>query len=259
MKLRVAHNVYITGMEPGSGKSIVALGLMETLAGRIERTGFFRPIVASAEKPDPQIELIRRRYRLKTSYQEMHAVVAPHAHALIATNRYAELEQRVFDAYKALERRFEVIVCEGTDFVGVAPALDFDLNATLANQLGCPVLVVIRGASVPDIASAVRVAKASLQGKGCSLFGAIVNRVPEAALAEMRAHSVAYDPGEPLYVLPENPALGHPTMQQVADELDPAVQRRRDRGPWGSDDGDPHDGGHANGCLLGFRNAPRAH
>lgn len=211
-------NLYITGIEPGSGKSIVALGLMETLAGRAQRAGFFRPIVA-ADKPDPQIELIRRRYRLETTYEEMRALSAGEANALIAAGRHGELEQRVFDAYKALEVDFEVIVCEGTDFTGVAPALDFDLNAILANQLGCPVLVVIRGASVPGIASAVRIAKASLQRKGCSLFGAIVNRVPAGALADMRAHSVSYDPGEPLYVLPENPGLCYPTVRQVAEEL----------------------------------------
>ena len=33
-----------------------------------------------------------------------------------------------------------MVVCEGTDFAGAAPALDFDLNAALANGLGCPVL-----------------------------------------------------------------------------------------------------------------------
>ena len=72
----MAHNLYITGMEPGSGKSIVALGLMETLAGRSEQVGFFRPIVLSREEPDPQIELIRTRYRLPTTYAEMHALTA---------------------------------------------------------------------------------------------------------------------------------------------------------------------------------------
>jgi phosphate acetyltransferase len=213
MRLGVAHNLYITGMEPGSGKSIVALGLMETLAGRSQRVGFFRPIVASREEPDPQVELIRTRYGLPTTYSEMHALTADEAHAMIAGGRHAELEQQVFDAFKRIEDRFEVMVCEGTDFVGVLPALDFDLNASIANQLGCPVLVVLRGSSVSGIASAVRVARASLAQRGCELFGVIVNRVPPDLMAEMRAHSVMYDPGEPLYVLPEHPSLGHPSRR----------------------------------------------
>jgi phosphate acetyltransferase len=215
----VVHNLYITAMEPASGKSIVALGLMQTLAGRSRRAGFFRPIVADGDQPDPQIELIRRRFGLDASYEEMHALSADEAQAMIAAGQHDELEQRVFEAYKQLESRFDAIVCEGTDFSGVLPALDFELNVSLANQLGCPVLVVIKGSSVSGIASAVRIARASLTRKGSTLFGVIASRVPDGLMAEMRNHSVIYDPGQPLYVLPENPALGLPTIAQVAEEL----------------------------------------
>ena len=206
----MVHNLYITAMEPASGKSIVALGLMQTLAGRSRRAGFFRPIVADGGQRDPQIELIRRRFGLDASYEEMHALSAEEAQAMIAAGQHDELEQRVFEAYKQLESRFDAIVCEGTDFSGVLPALDFELNVSLANQLGCPVLVVIKGSSVSGIASAVRIARASLTRKGSSLFGVIASRVPDELMAEMRNHSVIYDPGQPLYVLPENPALGLP-------------------------------------------------
>jgi phosphate acetyltransferase len=226
----VTQNLYITGMESGSGKSIVALGVMETLAGRAQAAGFFRPIVPSADERDSQIELIRRRYRLGSEYEEMYGLSAGEAHSLIASGRQEELEERVFEAYKRLEPRFEVIVCEGTDFAGLLPALDFDLNANLANQLGSPVLVVIRGSSVPGIASAVRVARASLAARGCTLIGVIVNRVPGPLLGDMRAHSVTYDPGEPLYVLSENPSLGHPTVAQVASELGAEVISGSDGG-----------------------------
>ncbi|HEX4186677.1 MAG TPA: phosphate acetyltransferase [Solirubrobacteraceae bacterium] len=219
----MAHNLYITAMEPGSGKRVVALGMMETLAGRARRAGYFRPIVAAEDGPDAQIELMRRRYGLESSYEEMHALSVEEAQALMAGGRHAELEQRVFEAYKLLEPRFDVLVCEGTDLGWAAPALDFDLNAGLANQLGCPVLVVIKGTSVAAIASAVRVARASVARKGSSLFGVIVNRVPPELLGEMRAHSVTYDRNEPLYVIAEDPALERATVAQVAETLDAEV------------------------------------
>ncbi|MBV9193789.1 MAG: phosphate acetyltransferase [Solirubrobacterales bacterium] len=215
----MAQSLYITAMEAGSGKSIVALGFMETFATRAQRAGFFRPIVPSHTIPDPDIELIRRRYRLETRYEEMHALSAAEAHSMIAAGKYAELEQRVFDAYKELERGFEVMVVEGTDFAGVLPALDFDLNASLANQLGAPVLVVLRGTSVTNIAEAVRVAKASLAQRGCTLFGVVVNRVPPDVLSDIRAYSATYDRSAPMYVMTENDALGRPTLGQIAKEL----------------------------------------
>ena len=55
-------NVYLTAIEPGSGKSAVALGVMEALAS-LGRVGYFRPIVAGGAQPDNDIELIRRSPR----------------------------------------------------------------------------------------------------------------------------------------------------------------------------------------------------
>lgn len=215
----MAQSLYITAMEAQSGKSIVALGFMETFATRAQRAGFFRPLIPSTATPDPQTELIRHRYGLEISYEEMYALSAQDAHAMIAAGKHAELEQRVFDAYKEIERHFDVMVVEGTDFVGVLPALDFDLNARLAKQLGAPVLVVLRGASVPNIAEAVRIAKASLADRGCTLFGVVVNRVSEDVLGEVRAYSATYDPTAPMYVMPENESLERPTLRQITEEL----------------------------------------
>jgi phosphate acetyltransferase len=49
-------------MGPASGKSIVALGLVELLSHRITRIRFVRPIVQHVPNNDP--ELIRARYQL---------------------------------------------------------------------------------------------------------------------------------------------------------------------------------------------------
>src|ERR1039457_5032586 len=139
----MARNIDITAMGPYSDKSIVALGFMEMLSARLERIGFFRPIIRSAAAPDPQIELMRDRYQLQSSYADMHGPTADAVMALIAHGAHEEIENQVLAAYTELERRCDFVVCEGTDFVGATPALDFDLNANLANQLGCPVLVVV--------------------------------------------------------------------------------------------------------------------
>ena len=38
-------NLYIVAIEPGSGKSLVRLGIMELLSKRIHKLGFFRPVI----------------------------------------------------------------------------------------------------------------------------------------------------------------------------------------------------------------------
>ena len=206
-------------MEPHSGKSIVALGLVETLSTRVERVGFFRPIVASGSENDPQIELIRRRYRLETSYAEMHALSDDEGQAAIASGVFNQVEQRVVASFRELELRSDVVVCEGTDFTGASPALDFDLNAGLAVLLDAPVLVVVSGTATREIVKSARVARESLERKGCALFGVIANRVPPELVDEVTELLRTRFEGQPVYVLPEQPDLAYPTMRDVAAAL----------------------------------------
>jgi phosphate acetyltransferase len=211
----LTRGLYITAMEAGSGKSVVALGVMELLSARVERLGFFRPIIPSASERDAQIELVRRRYQLDASYDEMHALTEAEANAI---DDYGELRKRVVHEFKQLEARCDFVLTEGTDFTGVAPALAFGLNADLANELGAPVLVVVKGGAPEETAAAVRGARESLAHKGCTLFGVVVNRAPEGSADEISA--LLGDEGdEPIYVLREHPDLARPTVGEVAAAL----------------------------------------
>jgi phosphate acetyltransferase len=207
-------------MAAQSGKSVVALGLMEMLSARVERVGFFRPVVSSGVKLDPEIELMLRRYDLPASPEQMYGLSDDEAQAAIATGDYDEVKKRVVAAYRELERACDVVVCEGTDFAGQSPALDFNLNADLANELGAPVLVVVRGETAPEAIEAARVAEESLRQKGCELFGVLVNRVPIRSLGEVTSSLATEDGERPVYVLPEQPELAYPTVAEVAGTLD---------------------------------------
>jgi phosphate acetyltransferase len=216
----VARNLYVTAMEPQSGKSVVTLGLMELLSPRVERLGFFRPIVPSGDGTDPQIDLVRRRYQVDASPDEMRALTQDEASSIPA---YDELRKRVVAEYKALEPRFDFILCEGTDFTSATSALDYGLNADLANELGAPVLVVVKGGTPDETVASVRAARNSLEHKGCEIFGVLVNRVPEEIADDVRRAVAEQDGDEPVYVVPERPELAYPTIAEVAAHLDAKV------------------------------------
>ena len=216
----MARNLYVTAMEPQSGKSVVSLGLMELLSPRVERLGFFRPIVPSGDGPDPQIDLVRRRYRVDASPEEMRALTQDEASSIPA---YDELRKRVVAEYKAVEPRFDFILCEGTDFTSATSALDYGLNADLANELGAPVLVVVKGGTPDETVASVRAARNSLEHKGCEIFGVLVNRVPEGLVDDVRRAVAEQNGDEPVYVVPERPELAYPTIAEVAAELDAKV------------------------------------
>ena len=215
----MAKSIYITAMGPYSGKSVVSLGFVEMLSARLQRIGFFRPVIRSASEPDPQIELMRHRYQLQFDYPELHGPTAEEVTGLIAHGEHGEIEKRVLIAYRELERRCDFVVCEGTDFVGSTPALDFDLNANLANQLGCPVLVVVNGAASGDVVEEVQLAREELQRKDCELFGVIVNRVAPDAVDEVERRLAPHTGQEWVYVMPEQAELDHPSVGEVQAAL----------------------------------------
>jgi phosphate acetyltransferase len=216
----VERNVYLTAIEPGSGKSAVALGVMEALAS-LGRVGYFRPIVAAGDQPDNDIELIRHRYRLPQSYEESYGAVVDDLRAMSDRGRYEELLKRILDAYKRLDDSTDLLLVEGSDFTEASRALEFDFNADVALNLGCPVLLVVRGSnrSVERVLEVVQLVRGSLAGKGCTILATICNRVAPDILEELRERVAEVVGDEPAYVLPEVPELAAPTVAEVARAL----------------------------------------
>src|SRR5215212_3561587 len=181
---------------------------MEALAS-VGRVGYFRPIVASGDQPDNDIELIRRRYRLPQSYEESYGAVVDDLRAMSDRGRYEELLKRILDAYKRLDDSTDLLLVEGSDFTEASRALEFDFNADVALNLGCPVLLVVRGSdrSVQRVLEVVQLARGSLTGRGCTILATICNRVGPEVLDELRE------------LVPEVPELAAPTVAEVAQAL----------------------------------------
>jgi phosphate acetyltransferase len=222
----MANSLYIAAMEPGSGKSVVALGIMEILSRRTRRLGYFRPVVTSAKEPDNNIRLIKARYHLDLDYEDMYACAHGDARNLVAEGRVETLLKNILNKYKALEGKCKFVLCEGTDFTGVGSAFEFDFNAEIANNLGCPILALVNGRNkTPDeTVDAMQVARESFEEKGCTILATIINRVTADRLPSVKEHLKALGlEKEPIYILPEEPILGKPTVGEIARNLDAQI------------------------------------
>ena len=121
----MAQSVYIVAIGPQSGKSVVALGIMELLSRRLRRVGYFRPIIPSHHVADNNLQLIKTRYRLQFAYDEMFALSHDEAQHLSAEGRTDEILKAILDKYKHLESKCDFILCEGTDFSGLSLPFEF--------------------------------------------------------------------------------------------------------------------------------------
>jgi phosphate acetyltransferase len=218
----MAKSLYIAAVEPRSGKSVVALGLMELLSRRVPKVGFFRPVIASGDRPDKELHLILTRYNLEHAYEDAYAHTHEEAREMTAKGQYGELLKSIVGKYRELESRCDFVLCEGTDFTRVSSAFEFEFNADVANNLGCPVLAMVNGRrkSTDQLTQAVQVARESFRGQGCTLLTTIVNRVdPEQADAVKQRFREEGAKEGPVYILPEEETLGKPTIGEIAAAL----------------------------------------
>jgi len=218
----MSKNLYIATMEPRSGKSVILLGLMELLSRRIQNIGIFRPIIQAGERKDDYIELALTRYKLKFRYEDLYGCTHQEARALLSSGQYESLMKTLVDKYRALERQSDFVVCVGTDYTGVATAFEFDFNADVANQMGCPLLTVVsgEGKTAEDVVAATKVTREAFQDKGCTILATVVNRV-KASILDSVARQLEEKKAEmgPVYILKEEPALNYPTVGEIARAL----------------------------------------
>jgi phosphate acetyltransferase len=226
----MAKNLYIIPTEPRSGKSAVALGLMQMLLKDIRNVAFFRPIISEAQpgKKDHDINLILSHYYLNMRYEDTYAYTLSEARDLINKGKHSVLVENILARYKALEAKYEFVLCEGTDFLGHDPAFEADINAEIAANLGAPVILVTngQGKTPDDIISLTQMAIDSFEEKGLDILATIINRA-EVADKEviLSALTCKYTSsiGCLAYAIPEVGTLGKPTLADVQKWLDAEV------------------------------------
>jgi phosphate acetyltransferase len=218
----MSKSLYITSLEPGSGKSIVALGFMEQLSGRLKSVGVFRPVITGGPEADRFITLMTERYHLTCPAEDLYGVTMEAALSLLAASKHDELYTRILERYKSLESRCDFVLCEGTDYTGVSTALEFDFNVEVARNLGSILVPVINGRGKdPDaLGHSTRTLLETLESRKCDVLTVIINRVEsdrrERVLAALKQGLAG---SRPVYVLPEESLLELPTVRDISRGL----------------------------------------
>ena len=206
----MSRGIYVTGCEPASGKSAVALGLQQVLARRVQRLGVFRPVVGADGDDDGLLALLRSRGADEVPYAASLGVGVD----LVRADEERALGE-IVARYHAVGAACDRVLVVGTDFAGVGTASELAFNARVALNLGLPMLCVVsgHGRSAAEVLSAVSVGLTVLEGAGCDVVAVVANRVREDEVAAVTA-ALADRQG---YVLPEVHLLMAPTVGQVAE------------------------------------------
>ena len=206
----MSRSLYIASQEGDSGKSAVAFGLLDLLSRRVGRVGVFRPVTESLDEIDPAIEMLLAHPAVDQPYDSAFAVTYHELKADFAGSLF-----RIVDRYGLLSARYDALVVVGSDYTDVTTGNEWFSNATIAANLGSPVVLVVggRGRTPELIASSVKLACDELLAERAQPVAVIANRVEPAHVVRVRV--LLTQTGLPAGAIPEIPLLVAPTVADL--------------------------------------------
>ncbi|SDS58965.1 phosphate acetyltransferase [Gillisia sp. Hel1_33_143] len=220
--------IYITTTEPNSGKSIVSLGLMQALLGKAAKVGYFRPIIDDSKtgKIDNHINTVSTYFNLDIDFNDAYAFRRSEVIKMKNDNKDEEIIRIIIEKYKAIEKRFDFVLVEGTSFVGEGSIIEFDINVLIAKNLNVPAIILASGVgkTLDELVGNLQMAFDSFKDKGVEVLSIIANKIEEKN-QELIILSLKNNlpKGVLVNAIPLNPILGSPSIKEIVDVLDGKV------------------------------------
>ncbi|WP_374460317.1 phosphate acetyltransferase [Microbacterium sp.] len=227
----MSRSIYITSAEGHTGKSTIALGVLDALMRVSPRVGVFRPIARAVAERDEILELLLAHDGVQLDYEDCIGVTYDDVRA----DPEGALST-IVARFKAVEAQCDAVVIVGSDYTDVASPAELGFNARIAANLGAPVLLVLSGrdqqrqaeqlgtttareaAAVGQIAA---LALPELAEERAELFAVAVNRAdPDGLDAIIDAVRAVVPAGTPVWALPEDRALVAPSIRGIVSAVD---------------------------------------
>jgi len=220
--------VYIATMENGSGKSIVTLGLMRMLLGKVAKVGYFKPIISDLNEGerDNHIHTALTHFNLDISYEQSYSFTKSEVLNLINEDKIDLVFDSIIEKYKAIEENYDFVLVEGTDFSGEGTATELDINKEIAKNLGIPVIIIEsgRGKTMKEFVNNLLSAYHLFEERDVKVLAVIANKVKLKNLEWVQNELYRELPKNVIVnAIPRIDLLSNPTMNEVIHELDAEV------------------------------------
>lgn len=216
-------SIYIASPEGDTGKSTIALGILDRLTATVAKVGVFRPITrGSGEDRDYILELLLAHTTAGLDYAESVGVDYQRLH----DDPDAALGD-IVDRYHQVAEQCDAVLIVGSDYTDVASPSELSMNARIAVNLGAPVVLAVRAADrTPDeVAQVVELCLAEIAHQHAHTAAVVANRCDPDRLDAVAAAlsgiggSSPTDSGLKTYVLPEEPLLIAPSVAELRDAV----------------------------------------
>ena len=227
----MAKNIYLASTSPKSGKGVICMGLISSLRGMVTNVGYFKPIGQKYRKNEDYDKvsiLIKETLGIEDELKHINPVSIKELNHYIANNDEEVFFRKVQKSFKKIEKDKDIVVIDGTDYIGMKSAFEFDINADIANNLNAGVILIEDGygKSMDEISSGVLTGKESFDEQSCDFLGVIVNKIETERLEEvdqglrkiLKKRKIDY-----LGTVPYDSILAKPRLYDISRSLDAEV------------------------------------
>lgn len=216
-------SVFIVTTDLYSGKSLITLGIMQMIMKKTPNVAFFRPIIDDGcqQARDNHIDTVLSHFNLKMAYENAFAFTRSEAVALHNTGKVNEFFARIIDKYKNLEKQYDFVVVEGTNFFNESSPFDFDVNNFIAKDFHLPVILVVNGEHKDSqkLTDHILIQCDAIQSKGNKIIMIAINKAEiSQEVLEMLFKDKGLE-GIILLAIPTEPFLGKPTLKELKKVL----------------------------------------
>ena len=219
-------NIFIAATELNSGKSAIAIGLIEAFERIVPKVGYMKPIgqrYRGNSKVDADAALLKDIFQFDNDPKDINPCSMDDAQKAKDASY-----DRIIESYKRIAEGKGIVVIEGTDYASTTSALEFDVNAELATNLAAPVLVIANGShkSIDDIFSNITVCRDSFMEAGCDFLGVVINGFQSSAYeVDTRKIEKCFEKEQiPLFgIVPYMPRLAKPRLKEIVEKMNAEI------------------------------------
>ena len=216
--------IYITNTESRTGSSFVSLGILKLLLSQTSKVGFFRPIISHAPlgQKDNHIDIMLSHFNLDMEYEDAYGFHVSEIVQYKNSGKTDKIIDTIIEKYKQLEKKFDIVLVEGSDLMGKGVSFEFNLNVEIAKNLSIPTFLVssAEDKNVEDAVANLELAVKTFAEKDVSIQAVFMNKVKDNKLNAMKtALEKAIPKGTTISVIPEIKKLGNPTIREIYNAI----------------------------------------
>ncbi|MDD5525789.1 MAG: AAA family ATPase [Candidatus Omnitrophica bacterium] len=220
--------IFIAATQQNDGKTTASLGLVCNFQRRFKGVGFIKPIgqrylEEDGLKFDEDSLLLEEVCGIKGGIKDMSPIAVERGFTenYIVRPDAAAISRRIKDAFRRVSKSRDLVIIEGTGHAGVGSVFDHS-NAAVAKMLGSKAVIISSGGVGRPIDEIV-LNKALFDKEGVKVIGVIINKVLPEKLDKVKAlvkKGLERKGIKVLGVLPYEPSLSYPSIEQILEEND---------------------------------------